>query len=79
MSQATLQTEVFAHHQKTFFVSARLNSYSTEAEVFFSAAPKLWSELPDSVRQCESLDVYLFSFMYSGNINTYINTQIYTY
>ena len=25
---------------------------------FFSAAPKLWNELPDSVRKCESLDVF---------------------
>ena len=25
---------------------------------FFSAAPMLWNELPDSVRKCESLDIF---------------------
>ena len=52
----TLQAEAFTHHQKTCFVGARLLQYGGSS--FYSAAPKLWSELPDSMRKCEFLDVF---------------------
>ena len=58
MFQAILQAEAFAHHKKNLFCRRKNKLLQYGGRSFFSAAPKLWNELPDSVQRCESLNVF---------------------
>ena len=43
---------------------------------FFSAAPKLWNELPDTVRKCESLDVFKSALKKHLFCNAYLQLSV---